>query len=172
MKHHILYSLCIITSITIISCSKSQKEPYRLPKKSVELISGTNDKGKTWKLARRYNNGTRMNMAGCFLSYRITYQSNMTLKDNNGEQDNCGPSLLANWEITKDKKGNSYLKYSSDQLPELMNMKKNYKYFKILQLSQDTLKIQFRHKQFSSKSTFIDIFVTENTKVKDRDFHW
>ncbi len=172
MKHRILYSSCIIISIVIISCSKTPKEPYKLPKNSVELIAGTNGAGKTWKLAKRYNNGTRMNMAGCFLSYRITYLPNMTLNDNNGEQDDCGPSLIANWEITEDKKGNSYLKYHSNQLPELMNIKKSYKYFKILQLTKDTLQLQFRHKQFSSKSTFIDTFVTENIEVKNRDFHW
>ncbi len=156
--------------ISLISCTKSQKVPFKLPKNAISLITG--ESSKTWKLAWRYNNGTRMNMRGCFLSYRITYLSNLTFKDNNEEHDNCGASLKGSWEITKDQKENSYIKITSDLLPNLLNTDKDYKYFKILKLTKDTLKVQFRHKQFSSESTIIDTFVSEGLKVENRDFHW
>ncbi len=160
----------VFFTMSTISCSKVNKAPYLLPENAIELIAGTS--GKTWKLAWRYNNGTRMNMRGCFLSYRVTYQPDMIVKDNNGEQENCGASLIGTWQIIKAEKGNSYIKLTSDQLPELMNIDSNHKFLKILQLHEDTIKIQFRHKQFSGKSTFVDTFVPEHVEVRDRDFHW
>ncbi len=167
MKTHTQLKTLLPIFIVLFLCSCSQKEPYQLPKNAIELLAG--ESGKTWKIAWRYNDGVRMNMAGCFLSYRITYKPDMTVNDNNGEQDNCGPSLMGNWELITNKK--SYLKLNSDQLPEIMNIKDTHKYFKILKITDDTLKLQYRHKQFSSKSTFIDTFVPEHIKVKDRDFH-
>lgn len=111
-------------------------------------------------------------MRGCFLTYKVTYHPDKTIKDNNGEQEDCGISLIGNWEITSNKTGTPFIKVTSDQLPEIMHIDKKYKFFKILKLSQDTLILQFRHKQFSSESTFVDTFVPENTKVEGRDFHW
>ncbi|WP_164914192.1 lipocalin-like domain-containing protein [Aquimarina sediminis] len=157
MMKFILPILIIITLIGAVSCSKTNKKSNVLPQNALELLAG--ESGKTWKIAYRYNNGTRMNMSGCFLSYRITYYPDMTMKDNNGEYKDCGSSLSGNWKITKNKVENSYIKITSDQLPEIMKVDKNYKFLKILKLTKDTLRLQFRHKQFSSKSTFIDTYV-------------
>ncbi len=168
-----IYSSSLVILIVVLSftsCTKSSKKPYILPDNAISLLAG--ETGKTWKLAWRYNNGTRMNMRGCFLSYRATYSPDMMFRDNNGDHQDCGLTLLGNWEITKDKKGNPYIKLTSDQLPDIMHIDKNYKFFKILKLDKDTLRIQFRHKQFSSKSTFVDTFVSEHIKIEGRDFHW
>ncbi|MEW7290565.1 lipocalin family protein [Aquimarina sp. 2304DJ70-9] len=167
-----LFKILFIVLIVIgtVSCSNTQKEPYKLPENAIKLLSG--ELGKNWKIAWRYNDGIRMNMRGCFLSYRITYRPDMTIKDNSEDHENCGPSLSGNWEIITNKKGKSYIKWVSDQLPQVMNIKKKYKFFKILKITEDTLQLQYRHKQFSSESIFIDTFVTEQIKIKDRDFHW
>ncbi|KZS41708.1 hypothetical protein AWE51_20130 [Aquimarina aggregata] len=165
LHHFAFYSLMII-----ISTSCSQKTNYKLPKNAKELLAG--EKGKTWKISKRINEGTRMNMRGCFLSYRITYNPDGNMKDNNEEQEDCGPSLRGNWQILENKNGISYIKWTSNDIPEILNMKSNHKYFKILKLTKDTLELQHRHKQFSSKTTFIDLFVPEHSKIKNRDFHW
>ena len=165
----VLYRFLLLAVIlTLFSCSK--QKPFILPNNAVQVLSG--ETRKTWKLAWPYNDGVRMNMTGCFLTYRITYQSNKTFEDNNGKQENCGPTLSGQWEFIQNKEGISYIKQTSEQFPELLKIDKNYKYFKILQLEEDTLKIQFRHKQFSTTSTFVDTFVPEDITIKDRDFHW
>ncbi len=169
MKKNILLVFTFLILVSFISCSDSRKNLYVLPKNAVKLLAG--EDGKVWKIAWRYNDGIRMNMAGCFLTYRITYYPDMTIKDNGEEHENCGSTLLGTWEIVTYKNGKSYLKWNSDQLPEIMNTKDSRKYFKILQLDRDTLKLQFRHKQFSSESTFIDTFVPEHIEIKDRNFH-
>jgi len=157
--------------ILFLSCTESEKPPYDLPANAATLISG--EKGKTWKLARRFNNGTRMNMGDCFLSYRITYRPDQTMNDNNGDHNDCGPTLYAKWRIVKSEKGHSYLKIDSDQLPELMGIEASYKVFKILQISADQLTLQFSHRQFSSKkTTMIDVLVPESAQIEDREFHW
>ncbi len=159
----------VLVMFSFLSCSKKEKN-FLLPENAKELLAGQS--GKTWKIANRYNEGTRMNMAGCFLTYRILYSPDNSFNDNNGEQENCGKSLIGSWEIITYKNEKSYIKWSSDQLLETMNSKKNYKYFKILQLEKDTLRLQYRHKQFSSESTFVDTFVPEHIQVEGRDFHW
>ena len=158
--------------VALFSCAEpSPEEPYTLPENALTLLSA--DSTKTWKLARRFNDKTRMNMGDCFLYYRQTYQSDMTLYDNNGEQRDCGETLRATWKFVKDEKGNCYVKWSSEQLPQLMNIEKDYKYFKILHLSADQLTLQFQHKQFSNKTTTItDFYVPEGVSVEGRDFHW
>lgn len=161
----------ILTILLMISCSEVEKIPFEPPANAAELISGKD--GKTWKLARRFNNGTRMNMGDCFLSYRATYRPDRTMNDNNGEQSDCGPTLKAQWSIVKSEKGHSYVKIDSDQLPDLMGIEDTYKVFKILQLSEDQMTLQFSHRQFSSKKTkMIDVYVPENVEVKGREFHW
>lgn len=113
-----------------------------------------------------------MNMGGCFLSFRQTYSSDMSMTDNNGEQADCGESLNAKWEITKDEEGHSFIKLSSPQIPELLNIEEEFKNFKILYLSKDTLKLAFYHRQFSDRTTtIVDYLVPESFKVADRDFH-
>jgi len=170
MKTNYLTPLFIILLFINYACSDGNKEPYQIPENSVELISGTS--GKTWKIAKRHNDGTRMNMAGCFLSYRTTYSPDMTMKDNNGEQHDCGPSLIANWEIIQNKKGHYFIKLKSDQLPKLMNIEKDYKFFQITHLNKDSLELKYRHAQFSGQvRTIVDLYVQEDVVVKNRDFH-
>ncbi|MFD2565705.1 hypothetical protein [Aquimarina rubra] len=169
MIKHFKILFLALTIIAIQACS-SNKKPYQIPENSTELIAGKS--GKTWKIAKRHNNGTRMNMAGCFLSYRTTYLPDMTVKDNNGEQKECGPSLLANWKITQNKEGHYFIKLQSDQLPELMNIEKDYKYFQITYLNKDSLELRYRHAQFSGQvRTIVDLYVQEDVLVKNRDFH-
>ncbi|MBW1297666.1 lipocalin family protein [Aquimarina litoralis] len=159
-----------VFSTLLSSCSDQPKEPYQIPENPITLIAGTS--GKTWKIAKRYNDGTRMNMAGCFLKYRNTYLPNMTVKDNNDTQRDCGPSLNADWEITQNKKGHYFIKVTSDQLPELMNIEKDYKYFQITYLSKDSLELRYRHAQFSGQVRIIkDLYVQEDINVPNRDFH-
>lgn len=160
----------IIFVLIIFSCSKQEKEPYILPKNAVYLIAG--DSLKVWKLAKRFNGKTRMNMGDCFLSYRTTYRTDKTYYDNNGSFSDCGETLYANWEIITHKNGNSYIKQTSNQIPALMNIKENYKLFKIIHLSKDSLTLQFSHKQFQKTRIITDYFVQQDIKVKDRDFHW
>lgn len=161
----------LIFSVALSSCAEPPpEEPYALPENALTLLSS--DSTKTWKLARRFNDETRMNMGDCFLAYRQTYQSDMTLHDNNGEQRDCGETLQATWKFVKDRKGNFYVKWSSAQLPQLMNIEKDYKYFKILHLSADQLTLRFRHKFFSKTTTITDFYVPEGASVERRDFHW
>ena len=165
-------TLFMLLVVIILACSEAEKPPpYAIPENAGLLVAG--DSGKTWKLARRFNDGTRMNMGDCFLAYQQTYQPNMVVSDNNGENGDCGASLVGTWKFAKDEVGHYYIKISSDQLPELMNIDKDSKYFKILHVSADQLTLQFSHRQFSNKATIItDILVPENVSVADRDFHW
>ena len=114
-----------------------------------------------------------MNMDDCFLAYRQSFRKDSTMSDNAGENRDCGKSLQAKWKFVEDEKGQSYLKLKGDRIPELLNIDKDYKFFKLLQLSEDTLKLQFKHRQFSGKwRTITDIYVPEDVSVEDRDFHW
>ena len=159
-----------LVSLLFFACEQSKRPPFALPENARSLL--TNDSSKTWKLARRFNNDTRMNMGDCFLSYRLSFNSDMTLMDNNGEQRDCGETLNAEWKFTKNKEGYYYLKWTSEQLPTLLNIESNDKYFKILDLSEDQLVLQFYHKQFSSKKTQItDIYVPNDASV-NQEFHW
>lgn len=88
-----------------------KNQRFRIPKNAVQLL--TVDSIKSWKIARRYNGSTRMNMGDCFLGYRQRFRTSAALsvnssglvQDNNGELRNCGPSLKATWEITTSEKG-------------------------------------------------------------------
>ena len=165
---------CLIFAGVLIhcmGCASGSKAVYELPANAAELISG--QQSKTWKLARRFNNGTRMNMGDCFLSYRVTYHANNTMRDNNGEYTDCGPSLQASWKVMQDEKGWSYIRLMSDQLPALMNIEENYKFFKIIQLSDQQLTLEFRHAQTTQRKTkIIDVLVPQEVNVEGREFHW
>ena len=157
--------------ILVMSCSNDKKPPFQLPENAAEIIAG--DSSKTWKLARRFNNKTRMNMGDCFLSYRSTYLTNGLMHDNNGEQENCGETLTANWSLYHSKEKYPYIKLKGEKLKELMHLDHDYKFFKILDLSDSLMILEFKHKQFSSKkTTIVDIYVPEHLPVKDRNFHW
>ena len=153
----------------IVSCDNSEKKIFIAPDNALNLIAG--DSIKTWKLAKRFNNGYRMNMGDCFLSYRVTYDRNLKMRDNNGDYFDCGNSLRADWEIVTNDKG-SFIRLESDDIPTLLSIDKNYKYFQIVSLSENELAIKFKHTQFSSTPTFItDYLVPEDIEVENRDFH-
>ncbi|WP_165499073.1 lipocalin family protein [Gramella sp. KN1008] len=136
----------------------------------MNLIHG--DSSKTWKIARRYNDDVRMNMGPCFLSYRQTFRADKTVADNNEERIDCGPSLKGIYEFRKDSKGYSYVKIKSPDIPSLMNIEKDYKYFKVLKLNKDTLTISFKHKQYGNNyRTITDVLVREDLDIGDRYFH-
>ncbi|GGG39102.1 hypothetical protein GCM10011344_44970 [Dokdonia pacifica] len=168
MKPYAIFS-CILFSV-FISCKDKTKEPYIIPENAVHLL--TADSVKTWKIAKRYNGKTRMNMGDCFLKYRQRFRESGLVKDNNDLQRDCGPSLEATWEITSSEKGDYYLKLTSDQIPELLQQESNEKFFKILYLSKDSLTLSYVHKQFNNRRRITDYLVRDDLEVKDREFHW
>ena len=154
-----------------INCSEVKTiKPFELPSNSASLIAG--DRSKTWKLARRYNGRTRMNMENCFLSYRQTYSVTGAVSDNNGKGSNCGESLVGQWQLIKDSLGYSYIQVSSPQIPELMGIEEGFKNFRIFYLSKDSLHISFEHTQFGERRRISDYLVQEDIAVADRDFHF
>ncbi|WP_109829395.1 lipocalin family protein [Reichenbachiella versicolor] len=169
MKRNLILLLAV--SLFQLACSKTELGTFKLPTNAKFLLTG--DSSKTWKLARRFNNKTRINMGDCFLSHRETYKSDMTMHDNSGDHRDCGETIYADWKFIKDQKGYFYIKWTSKRLPSIMNIEEEHKYFKILRLSEEQLTVQFEHEQFSNKSTLItDIYVPEHLPIKDREFHW
>lgn len=163
--------LTLIITIGLCACADKPIPPFEISLNAPLMIAS--NEGKTWKLARRFNKDTRMNMGDCFLHYRVTYRLDGTMNDNNGEASDCGSSLNGRWNIIKSKKGHSYIKIDSDQLQELMGIDKNYMTMKILGLSDEQMTLQFRHNQTTSRRTTItDIYVPEDTEIADREFHW
>ena len=156
--------------ILFSGCGSEPVIPYEIPENAVSLL--TADTSKTWKIARRYNGKARMNMEGCFMLYRQKFSISGIVTDNNAENTNCGPSLNADWEITKTEKGNYYLKLTSADIPDLLNQEEDYTFFKILRLTKDSLTVSFRHKQFGKERVITDYLVQEDIVVPDRNFHW
>lgn len=166
MKFRLLYVLIFL----MISCNEPKSEPYILPDTAVTLISA--DSLKTWKIAERYNGNVRMNMGPCFMSYRHTFFKDSTFYDNNGETRDCGESLKGKWHLHTNAKGVPYIKLVSPQIPQLLNIPEDHKFFKILYLSKDTLKLAFEHQQYGNKKRIItDLLVREDLDVGDRYFH-
>lgn len=163
MMRHIIF---ILTFLVITSCSSDK---FELPENANELL--TNDSNKTWKLAKRYNDGYRMNMGDCFLSYRVTYNANGITTDNNSQNKDCGESMEANWSFYTNDNG-SYIKIKGEKVKTLLNQENDYKFFKISTLSDSLLIISFKHKQFGNKErTIEDHLVPEHVEVKDRNYH-
>ncbi|WP_299522293.1 lipocalin family protein [Winogradskyella sp.] len=135
----------------------------------MELL--TSNSSKTWKLAKRYNDNYRMNMGDCFLSYRVTYNSNGMTTDNNSKNRDCGESMEANWSFYTNDKG-AYIKWKGEKVKTLLNQENDYKFFKIKALSDTLLIISFKHKQFgNTERTILDHLVPEHIEVKDRNYH-
>ena len=171
MKHQLTGLATYLSALLVVFGCNEPIPPYSLPKNVISIICS--DSIKTWKLAKRLNDGNRMNMGDCFLSYRQTFKKDMTVSDNNGDNDNCGESLTATWEIIKDEKAHSYIKMQSPQIPMLMNIKEDYKKLRILHLSENKMTVAFYHRQFSDRWTIItDYLVPESVLVEDREFHW
>lgn len=151
------------------SCSEKQAFRLELPENADNLIAG--DSVKTWMLASRYNDGTRMNMGDCFISYRISYKQDKTFADNNGESSSCGPTLVGSWYAFQNDNG-SFIKWESPQLPELLNIEETHKYFRLLTLNNDSLVVSYKHVQYGNKErTIVDYLVPEGSSVPDRYFH-
>lgn len=168
MKQY-LFFLILSSGMLYWSCSKEVKQPYVPPSNVIDLIAG--DSAKVWKIAKRYNGKTRMNMGDCFLGYRQTFSQTGGVYDNNELLDNCGPSLKGTYEIIKDSLGYTHIRIASDQIPELMNIEETYKDFRIFYLSNDSLHISFTHTQFGTKRRISDYLIQEEIEVKGRNFH-
>ena len=169
MKISSSVSLFFVSAFICFSCTNKTESPFVIPTDAKRLIAG--DSVKIWKLAKRLNNGYRMNMGDCFLSYRVSYFTDGIAKDNNGTQQDCGETFTSVWVLVDNEKG-SYIKLTSDQVPEFFNTKENYKYFRIIALSENEMVLRFQHQQFSNKKTIItDYLVPEALEIKNRDFH-
>ena len=159
--HIILFSLALVTSCT--------SDKFILPDNAQKLL--TNDSTKTWKIAKRYNGGYRMNMGDCFLSYRVTYNSNGKTTDNNSQNEGCGDSIEANWSFYTNDNG-AYIKLKGENVKTLLNQEEDYKYFKIEALTDTLLIINFKHKQFgNTERTIQDFLVPEDIVVEGRNYH-
>lgn len=156
--------------LIVLSCA-SEEAPYEISDDYLTLLAG--ESSKSWKHAQRFNNGTRMNMEGCFLSHEQTFGRGGSVSDNLSQHTDCGESLVGEWKVVKDQKGHFYIRISSKQIPKLMNIEADFKLFKILQLCRDQLTLEYTHRQFSDKlTTFTDVMVPVGTPVEGRDFHW
>lgn len=165
-----IYVLIVVILLFITSCSEDKRAPYSPPENISELLAG--DTLKIWKLAKRYNGKTRMNMGDCFLNYRQTFYGSGSVSDSNGDQSDCGPSLRGQWNIVLDSVGAAYLRITSDQIPSLMGIEENYKDFRIFYASKDSLHLSYTHKQFGEQRRISDYLVREEVEVLDRDFHF
>ncbi|MFA0964015.1 hypothetical protein AB9P05_19565 [Roseivirga sp. BDSF3-8] len=106
MKYILRHIVSVVFLASLMQCTeKPATNPFTLPENAGHLVAG--DSAMTWKLARRFNGDTRMNMGDCFLSYRITYRADNTMQDNNGEHSGCGPTLAGTWKFARDKSGNA-----------------------------------------------------------------
>lgn len=163
-------SILALMCFSFNSCDKQKKKPYQPTSNLKELIAG--DSLKTWKIAKRYNGKTRMNMGDCFLKYRQSFFSNGGVSDNNEDQSNCGSSLIGAWSIIKDSASYTYIRIISDDIPELLNIEENYKDFRVFYASEDSLHIYFIHTQYGQERRISDYLVQEEVSVPNRNFHF
>ncbi|MEO9482059.1 MAG: hypothetical protein ABJG47_01350 [Ekhidna sp.] len=155
----------------LLGCASEPETPFELPGNAKALIVG--DSVKTWKIAQRFNNGTRMNMGDCFLAHRLSFSINNEFSTSSGGRSDCGDPMMGNWKLAKDKNGHTYIKLESDQIPEMLNIEEDFKLFKIRMLTDSLMVLQFNHAQTTKKqTTLVDYFVPEGVKVDDRNFHW
>lgn len=158
--------IIVLILVFLTSCTSDK---FQLPENAEALL--TNNSSKTWKLAKRYNDGYRMNMGDCFLSYRVTYDINGVTTDNNSLNKDCGDSMEANWSFYTNDDG-SFIKIKGKKVKTLLNQENDYKFFKISTLSDTLLIISFKHKQFGNKERRIeDYLVPEHIEVKNRNYH-
>ena len=171
MRHFLCYTILLLL---YFGCSKGKKEViYTLPDNAVEMLAGK--ESKTWKLAKRTNGGTRVNMGDCTLAYRQTFSANLQVSDNNAQQPDCGPSLTGSWKFGLGKDGQAYLAITSSIVPKLFKVENgsSTKYFKITSLSDSMLVYHFEHQLFSNRTTIIeDVLIPEDVPDLNRNFHW
>ena len=155
----------------LISACTKEEQPFELPRDARRIITG--DSVKTWKLARRFNNGTRMNMGDCFLSQRQSFSEDGTFFTGSGGRKDCGDAMIGTWTLARDPKGTAYIRLESEQIPEMLNIKDDFKFFRLKKLSDSLLVLQFNHAQTTNEQTvMVDYFVPEGLNVDDRTFHW
>lgn len=166
--------ICCIFIIILHGCSgKEEDVVYTLPANATEMLAGK--ESKTWKLARRTNDGIRVNMGECTMAYRQTFSTNKQVRDNNEQNFDCGPSVNGSWDFSLGSKGQAYLAISGEIIPSLFQVKEgsNTKYFKITSLSDSMLVYHFPHRLFSNRTTIIeDVLIPEEAPDGDRNFHW
>ena len=151
--------------VSFTSCSDKD---FVLPENANQLL--TNNSSKTWKLAKRYNDDHRMTMGDCFRFYRVTYFSDGKTIDNNSDNEDCGESMNANWNFHADENG-SFIKLKGEKVRILLHQEKDFKYFKIFELTDSLLVIKFRHKQVGNTSRLItDYLVPEHHEVNEMMF--
>ena len=164
----------LMICLLITSCTADKEYVvYRLPANANYFLAGT--AGKTWKLARRINNGTRVNMGECTLGYRQTYLTNHTVTDNNSDMYDCGESMNGTWRLAENAKGAAFVSITSDLVPKYFDVPDGTKTknFQLIELSEGVLAYKFKHRLFSDKTTIVvDILVPEDSTVDDRNFHW
>ncbi|TVZ51434.1 lipocalin-like protein [Dokdonia sp. Hel_I_53] len=163
-----MFSLVAILCFTRCK-EKIKKEPYQVPDDLAQIIAG--DSLKTWKLLKRYNGKTRMNMGDCFLKYRQTFMNDGNVYDNNIENSDCGKSLKGSWKIIKDSQNFTYIRITSNQIPKLLGTTENYKDFRIFHASKDSLHLSFVHTQYGQKRRISDYLIDQDLQIKGRDFH-
>ena len=161
----------LMLTLFFFSCETKESYTFNLPRNAKKMLSS--DSAKTWILARRYNNDTRMNMGDCFLQYSQTFRIDGSMNDNAGENMGCGETLEASWKFIKSQNQKFYLRLEGSEVGKRLQIEENFKHFKILNLTDSLMKLQFFHSQFSTKASQItDLWVPEGTKVHDRNFHW
>ncbi len=170
-------SVVLLTTIAVIvisACgSENEYKIYNLPDQAATFLSG--ETGKTWKLAKRVNNGTRVNMGECTIGYRQTFLPDFAVSDNNSEMYDCGESMNGTWELIENKKGAAFLTITSDLVPKYFKVPEGSKtkYFQLVELSPGVLVYKFKHELFSTKTSIVvDVLVPEDSVVDDRNFHW
>ncbi|WP_298350521.1 lipocalin family protein [uncultured Dokdonia sp.] len=161
--------VCLVIFLFTTSCTNEKSTPFEVSSDIKKLIAG--DSLKTWKLAKRYNGKTRMNMGDCFLHYRQSFYSNGTVTDNNAQNPSCGPSLSGTWSVITDSLGYTHIRITSVKLKELLHIDEDYKDFRIFYASKDSLHLSYTHKQFGEKRRISDYLVSEELSIPDRKFH-
>lgn len=157
----------------MLSCRPQKEEiPFALPANALELVAGKNSK--TWKLVKRTNGSTRVNMGECTLDFRLSFATNYTFKDETTNP-NCGPFIAGVYGFALDKNKKPYLKLKGDLIAQVFEIKnqESSKYFQILNLSDSVFIYRYSHKLFSDKTTIIeDVLVPEEVDFEGRDFHY
>ena len=145
---------------------------FRLPPDSDQTLAGTNRK--TWKLAKRTNNGTRVNMGECTLHYRQTFYANHQVEDNNSLRSDCGDSMNGKWNLSENESGVAYLSIASEVVPKYFEVPEGSitKHFQLVELTDKSLVYTFKHKLFSTKpSIVVDYLIPADSVFEDRNFH-
>ena len=166
--------LIILIALFWFNCSSEKEEVvFQLPENASELLAGKD--AKTWKLAKRTNGKTRVNMGECTMAYRQTFERNNKVADNNKTREDCGPSIEGTWQFSYDKKKRPYLAITSEMLPKLFKLKNGgkTKHFQIVTLTDSLFVYRFAHELFTNKTTIIeDVLIPENVIDNGRNFHW